>query len=165
MFLDVFRKHIIVNFFCQKNLFILNYIDLPLKNLVKFMGEYKIYEPASDGPFSLLRKTKETTGLDPTNVQASYEFIQREHPALAEASLTLIPDEIPYNFTPSLRSQQLLAKLIESPREHINDTYATNFLKYKLSTKNKGVKPDYTVFKPVNKPSTCSEREGNCKKI
>ena len=104
------------------------------------MGEYKIYEPASDGPFSLLRKTKETTGLDPTNVQASYQLIQREHPALAEASLTLIPDDIPYNFIPSLRSRQLLGKLIESPREHINDTYATNFLKYKGK-----VEVDYSI--------------------
>jgi GWxTD domain-containing protein len=95
------------------------------------MGEYKIYEPATDGPNSLLRKTKDTIDVDPTNYEAGFEIIQNEHPLLARASLSLIPDESPANFTPSLRSQLLLDKVIALPKSRINDTYATNFLKYK----------------------------------
>lgn len=94
-------------------------------------GEFRIYEPASDGPYSLLRPGKGTSKVDATNIQSAYEALREEHPALADASLTLIPDDIPYDFGPSLRSQQLLAKVMELPREQINDSYATNFLKYK----------------------------------
>jgi GWxTD domain-containing protein len=94
-------------------------------------GEYKIYDPASDGPYSLIKPTKAAQGLDPTDIKACYQTIREEHPALAQASLTLIPDELPYGFTPSIRSQQLLGKVMELPLRQINDTYATNFLKYK----------------------------------
>jgi GWxTD domain-containing protein len=95
------------------------------------MGEYKIYEPASDGPRSLLRQTRDTAKLDPMDIEANYQAILDEHPALARASLTLIPDEIARDFRPSLRSQQLLGKVMELPRKQINDAYATDFLKYK----------------------------------
>jgi GWxTD domain-containing protein len=95
------------------------------------LGEYVLYDPAGDGPHSLLRQKKHTMGLDPMDVQSNYQAILDEHPVLARASLTLIPDETPYDFTPSLRSQQLLVNVIELPQKQINDTYATNFLKYK----------------------------------
>ncbi|MCP5105879.1 MAG: GWxTD domain-containing protein [bacterium] len=95
------------------------------------VGEYKLYDPASDGPHSLLRPTRETTAVDPTNTAANYEIILNAHPSLAKASLTLLPDDMPYDFNPSLRSQLLLQKIIELPVRKINDTYATNFLKYK----------------------------------
>jgi GWxTD domain-containing protein len=94
-------------------------------------GEYKIYEPASDGPYSLLRPGKETSKIDTTNFMSAYEAIRQEHPSLADASVSLIPGDMPYDFGPSLRSQQLLYKVMELPRQKINDSYATNFLKYK----------------------------------
>lgn len=95
------------------------------------MGEYKMYNPAADGPQSLLRQTRDTTGLDPLDYEANYKIILDEHPQLARASLTLLPDDMPYDFLPSLQSQQFLQKVIELPQNQINDSYATNFLKYK----------------------------------
>lgn len=95
------------------------------------IGEYKIYDPASDGPYSLIRKTSETANLDIGDNKAIYESIEKQHPQLAKASLTLLPDETHYDFNPTLLSQQLLMDVIEHPQKKINDTYATNFLKYK----------------------------------
>ncbi len=95
------------------------------------LGEYKIYNPASDGPSSLLRPTSEVANLDVTDNQAIFEAIEQQHPQLARASLTLIPNETHYDFTPTLQSHQLLLDVIEHPIKKINDTYATNFLKYK----------------------------------
>ncbi|MCK4765722.1 MAG: GWxTD domain-containing protein [Candidatus Aminicenantes bacterium] len=95
------------------------------------MGEYKLYDPASDGPYMLLRKTRDTFDMNPLDTEANYVAINDYHPVLARASLSLIPNDDPYNFNPSLRSQQLLMRVMEHPRKQINDTYATNFLKYK----------------------------------
>jgi tetratricopeptide (TPR) repeat protein len=95
------------------------------------LGEYKMYNPAADGPQSLLRQTRDTTGLDPLDYEANYKVILDEHPQLARASLTLLPNDMPYDFQPSLQSQQFLQRVIELPQNQINDSYATNFLKYK----------------------------------
>lgn len=109
---------------------------LPNSFLVVFfkkdeMGEYRMYNPASDGPNSLLRKTHSSADVDPTNYEENFNKIDEEHPLLAKASLSLIPNENPYDFSPTLRSQQLIGQIIQHPKKQINDNYATNFLKYK----------------------------------
>jgi GWxTD domain-containing protein len=91
-------------------------------------GEYKLYNPVSDGPASLL---VETRGLDVTNYQNVYEKIKDLAPDLAGVSISMIPGEYPYNYIPSPRSNIILADIFESPLRDISPTYATHFLNYK----------------------------------
>jgi len=92
------------------------------------VGEYKLYNPASDGPMSLLVSPE---GLDYTNYRQQYNKIREIAPILARVAITNIPGEIPYNYTPSLRTNILLSKIAELPRKEVKTTYATHFLDYK----------------------------------
>jgi len=91
-------------------------------------GEFKLYNPVSDGPGNLIIDTK---GLDLTNYQAVYEKIRELAPTLASISLTLIPGQIPYGYAPSPQTSILMAKVFDSPKKDINPAYATHFLNYK----------------------------------
>jgi len=91
-------------------------------------GEYKLYNPASDGPISLIVSPE---GVDHSDYRQQYNKIRELAPTLARVSLTNIPGEIPYNFMPSLRTNILLSKIAESPRKELKTTYATHFLDYK----------------------------------
>ncbi|MCP5046442.1 MAG: GWxTD domain-containing protein [bacterium] len=104
------------------------------------IGEFKIYDPSFNNPSELIRQGKTTHDLDPTDIQSNFEFLQGEHPELAKASLSLVPDDAGYDFTPSLRSRELLNNVIKYPQNRINDSYATNFLKYKGK-----VEVDYSI--------------------
>lgn len=113
------------------------YYGDPLKNLPTYFamvfyqrggGEFRLYSPISDGPGSLIIETK---GLDLTNYQALYEKIRELAPTLAGVSLSLIPNEIPYGYTPSPQTNIILAKVFESPKKDINPAYATHFLNYR----------------------------------
>lgn len=91
-------------------------------------GEFKLYNPVSDGPGNLIIDTQ---GLDLTNYQAVYEKIREIAPTLASVSLSLIPGQIPYGYAPSPQTSLLMAKVLDSPRKNINPAYATHFLRYK----------------------------------
>lgn len=91
-------------------------------------GEYKLYNPTSDGPMALLRNP---LGLDYTDYRAQYEKIYEMAPTLARVSITNIPGQIPYNYMPSLRTNLLLAKITEAPRKEVKTAYASHFLDYK----------------------------------
>lgn len=91
-------------------------------------GEFKLYNPASDGPASLLVNTQ---GLDVTNGQAVYNKIKELAPTLAGVSISLIPGEYPYAFQPSPQSNIILKDIYDSPRKNISAAYATHFLNYK----------------------------------
>lgn len=91
-------------------------------------GEYKLYNPASDGPESLI---VDTQGLDITDYQAVYNKIKELAPTLANVSFTLIPGQAPYYFQPSQTAPMLLAKINELPKKSVSPSYATNFLNYK----------------------------------
>ncbi len=91
-------------------------------------GEYKLYNPLSDGPMSLMISPE---GLDYTNYRQQYEEIRELAPTLARVSITNIPGEIPYNYMPSLRTNILLATIAEVPKKEMKTTYATHFLDYK----------------------------------
>jgi tetratricopeptide (TPR) repeat protein len=92
------------------------------------VGEYKLYNPGSDGPMSLLINPE---GLDYTNYRKQYEKIFELAPTLARVSITNTPGEIPYNYMPSLRTNILLSKIAEAPRKEVQTTYASHFLDYK----------------------------------
>jgi GWxTD domain-containing protein len=91
-------------------------------------GEFRLYNPISDGPGSLIIDTK---GLDLTNHQQIYEKIRELAPTLAGVSLSLIPNEIPYGYSPSPQTNILMAKVFDSPKKDISPAYATHFLNYR----------------------------------
>ncbi len=95
------------------------------------VGDYKLYDPLVDGPDSLLIKTSNVGNIDPFNYAQLYEKIKEIDSIAAEASITLIPGEIPYNFQPSPRNTILIAKINELPKKSVSVSYAEHFLKYK----------------------------------
>jgi len=103
------------------------------------IGEFKVYNPLSDGPFSLLKR-RPSMEVDENDPEDVYEEIAEYHPVLAMASVSLIPDEPPGDFRPTLRSELLLGSIYEMPKRMINANYATNFKKYKGV-----VRVDYTM--------------------
>jgi GWxTD domain-containing protein len=88
-------------------------------------GEYKLYDPLSDGPATLMIEGR---NLDPFAYEQTYEKIYELAPTLALMSLSMIPGEIPFNYQPSPRYNILIADILESPIEDINPVYATHFL-------------------------------------
>jgi GWxTD domain-containing protein len=91
-------------------------------------GEYKLYDPLSDGPATLMIEGRK---LDPFAYEKTYEKIYELAPTLALVSLSMIPGEIPFNYQPSPRNNVIIADILESPIEDINPVYATHFLNLK----------------------------------
>jgi GWxTD domain-containing protein len=101
-------------------------------NLVFFQrsgaGEYKLYNPISDGPGALIID-KQDMGL--YDYRAFYEKILELAPTLAGPSVSLIPGQYTTTYTPSPRSNMIIASIFESPKKDINPTYASHFLNYR----------------------------------
>jgi GWxTD domain-containing protein len=91
-------------------------------------GEYKLYNPTSDGPASLLVDTRK---IDPMNTQQVYEKIKQLAPTLAGPAVSLIPNEASTRYAPSLQSSIILAQIFDSPKKNVSPSYATHFLDYK----------------------------------
>ena len=91
-------------------------------------GEWKLYDPISDGPSRLLIHRE---GIEPENYEAWYAKIRELAPTLADVAISNIPGEIPYNYQPSPRNIMLLADIQELPKKDVNPKYATHFLNYK----------------------------------
>ncbi len=91
--------------------------------------EWKLYNPAQQGPQELLIQ------WDPVDLSGdSSEYVQkiRELAAgLAEPSISMIPNDSDAGLSGSLRSNIILSNIYDSPKRHINASYATNFLDYK----------------------------------
>ncbi|MCU0236454.1 MAG: GWxTD domain-containing protein [Acidobacteria bacterium] len=92
-------------------------------------GDFKLYIPAVDGPDKLL--VTQTGEFSSQDYQAIYKKLNEIKPEVAEIALTLIPGERTTNFNPSMRDLKLMAKITELPKEHINTTYASQFLRFK----------------------------------
>lgn len=108
--------------------------DLPPQFILLFyqrggVGEYKLYDPVTDGPARLLLDQKKIS--DPFNYSDLYDQIEELAPTLAEISITRIPGEYNYDLSPSPRNAILLADILESPKKDVNPSYATHFLNYK----------------------------------
>jgi len=91
-------------------------------------GEWKLYNPAHDGPWALL---VQTSSLDPEDYDNLYKKLYEVSPALCGPAFSMIPNETTTNNRPSLRSNFILASIYESPTKRLDASYATNFLKYK----------------------------------
>jgi GWxTD domain-containing protein len=93
------------------------------------VGEFKLYDPVSDGPSRLIQNQKDIG--DPFDYSALYEKILEISPTLAEISITRIPGEYNYDLSPSPRNATLLADILKSPKKDVNPSYATHFMDYK----------------------------------
>jgi len=107
--------------------------DLPPHFVLLFyqrggVGEYKLYDPVTDGPASLLIDKRD---IDPTNYEELYEKIKEIAPTLADIAISIVPGEFSYGYTPSPRNNIILANILESPKKEVNPSYATHFLDYK----------------------------------
>ena len=92
------------------------------------VGEYRLYDPVADGPASLLVNKRD---VDPTDYLELYQKIKEIEPTLADLSISYIPGEYNYDYSPSPRNTILIADILESPQKDINTNYATHFLNYK----------------------------------
>ena len=93
------------------------------------IGEYRLYDPVSDGPTALLVDKRDIE--DPFDYLALYEKLRQFSPTIAEYAISRVPGEYNYDFSPSARNVIVLAEIIESPRKDVNPSYATHFLDYK----------------------------------
>jgi GWxTD domain-containing protein len=91
-------------------------------------GEYKLYDPAADGPAVLLVEPEQG---NVTNYQAFYKRIKELAPALAGPAVSMIPGQYPFNFQPSPQNTIILSRIYDLPKKNINANYATHFLHYK----------------------------------
>ena len=93
------------------------------------IGEYKLYDPTTDGPTRLLLNQRDIE--DPFDYATLYEKIRDISATLAEISITRIPGEYNPDLSPSPRNAMLLADILQSPKKDVNISYATHFLEYK----------------------------------
>ncbi|MBP7707375.1 MAG: GWxTD domain-containing protein [Candidatus Aminicenantes bacterium] len=134
--------------------------DLPPQFYLLFyqrggVGEFKLYDPVTDGPTRLILDQKKVE--DPFDYSALYEIIRDLAPTLAEIAITRIPGEYNYDLSPSPRNAMLLADILESPKKDVNPSYATHFLNYKglVSTEYlTNYVESYTTTALVDDPAT-----------
>ncbi len=91
-------------------------------------GDFKLYDPISDGPVSLLVDTRQFNRSDAVEV---YRKISDLAPSLARASLSIIPNQTPYNYQPTPQNTMILADIVESSKKGIHTSYVANFLNYR----------------------------------
>jgi len=91
-------------------------------------GDYRLYDPLSDGPAALLLDKR---NIDPTNYEDLYDRIRQIAPTLADISISIVPGEFNPDYTPSAQNNIILANIFESPKKDVNASYATHFLNYK----------------------------------
>jgi len=92
------------------------------------IGEWKLYDPGTDGPAALMVNGDQYTSADYSRI---YKFFQQQAPNLAGPAFSMIPGQSLVNSAPSLRDSFILANIYRSPVRSVSDAYAANFLKYK----------------------------------
>ncbi len=92
------------------------------------VGEYKLYDPLSDGPLALFVDGRQR---DQGDYEGAFQDLFNLQPELAAVALSIIPGDIPYNYIPTPDAAIMMANIMESPKVAVDDTYATHFLKYR----------------------------------
>lgn len=90
------------------------------------VGDFRLYNPASDGPWSLLARPDDYIG----DYALALDRLDLVDPELATAAVSLIPGETVVNF-PSLASAMLLQNIDISAQKKVEDRYARKFFDYK----------------------------------
>ncbi len=94
----------------------------------KIAGEYKLYNPAFDGPYELIQDKR---GVDPFDYELLYDNLKQKAPTLLQAAFSIVPGEMNPDYSPTVRNNIILKSILESPKKNINPSYATHFLHYK----------------------------------
>ncbi|MBM3294988.1 MAG: GWxTD domain-containing protein [Candidatus Aminicenantes bacterium] len=90
------------------------------------LGDFVLYHPAGDGPWSLLPRYRGNPG----DYLESYEMLSVIEPELARTSISLIPGESVRN-VPSLMSTAVLQSLDSAAVRQVEDLWARKFKEYK----------------------------------
>ncbi|MDP2914867.1 MAG: GWxTD domain-containing protein [Candidatus Aminicenantes bacterium] len=90
------------------------------------MGDFVLYYPAGDGPWSLLP----TYRGDPNDYIGAYEMLSVIEPQLARTSISLVPNESVRSF-PSLISTAILQNLDSAAYRTVEDNWARKLKDYK----------------------------------
>ncbi|HOW86815.1 MAG TPA: GWxTD domain-containing protein [Candidatus Aminicenantes bacterium] len=89
-------------------------------------GDPVLYDPAGDGPWSLMSNYESSTG----QYADSYEALSLIEPELARATISFVPGETVVHM-PSLMSMAILQNLDAAAYRTVEDTYARKFREYK----------------------------------
>jgi GWxTD domain-containing protein len=95
----------------------------------KNAGEFKLYDPVSDGPARLM--VKGMTDFAPSDYQSMYQELIKKQPDLAILAFSIIPGESAPGMQPSLQTPIYMAAITESPKRGLDESYATHFLSFK----------------------------------
>lgn len=90
------------------------------------IGDYVLYDPAGDGPWSLMTNFRGNQG----DYLEAYETLSIIEPELARLSISLIPGESVRNF-PSLMSTALLQNIDSAAYRSVEDLWARKFKEFK----------------------------------
>ncbi len=90
------------------------------------IGDYILYQPAGDGPWSLISSGKVGIG----DYAEAFNTLYIIEPELAKTSISLIPNETVHSF-PSLTSLALLQSLDSAAYRKVEDLWAQKFKDYK----------------------------------
>ena len=127
----------------------------PAFNVIFFrregVGDYVLYSPSADGPRSLV-----ATAMGDFRDEQAYEELRRLEPNLARQTLSLIPGENRPFGAASLASETLMARIAETPRRQVKDSYADALLRYKDV-----VDVEYTANYMESRAFLYVAREGN----
>ncbi len=91
-------------------------------------GDWDLYNHTADGPASLLVQGDTISMKD---YRALYQDIKKLAPTLATPAITMVPNEIPYNYRPSPLNNMIMANVYKSPSKKLNVSYANHFMDYK----------------------------------
>lgn len=92
-------------------------------------GDFTLYIPAVDGPAQFL--VSQVGVASSQDYETICQQIYEIKPEVAKIALTLIPGERTTNYSPSMRDLTLMAKIADLPKENINTTYSSQFLRFK----------------------------------
>jgi GWxTD domain-containing protein len=95
----------------------------------KNAGEFKLYDPVSDGPARLL--VKGMTDFTPSDYEGMYQELYKVQPELALVAFSIIPGESGYGFQPSIQTPIYMAAIMDSPKKGLDESYATHFLNFR----------------------------------
>lgn len=88
-------------------------------------GDWRLYDPVADGIAALLIHAEDTGRL---NQRALYEKLKEAEPTLAGPAISMIPGESHNRSEPSPGNQMVMARIMESPRRKVKDSWAVHFI-------------------------------------
>lgn len=114
-------------YYGEKNLGLPTYFNITFFKRLG-TGDWIIYDPVADGPGSLLAEENLGSTKD---YRVLYRQVKNLSSSLAGPAITMIPNQMPFNFKPSPMNSLIMANIYKSPTKKINVSYAADFNNYK----------------------------------